>query len=77
MGVVIQTLHRGLGDVGAFAVCTSSSASCFDPAIYAIVGSAAMLAGVTRMTVSIVVIMIEVTSGMQYAVPVMTLHPTP
>jgi len=52
-------------------VCKASTATCIDPAIYAIVGSAAVLAGVTRMTVSLVVIMIEVTSGMQYVIPVM------
>ena len=35
------------------------------------VGAAAALGGVTRMTVSLVVIMFEVTGGMQYIVPFM------
>ena len=35
------------------------------------VGAAAALGGVTRMTVSLVVIMFEVTGGLQYIVPFM------
>jgi chloride channel 3/4/5 len=39
--------------------------------IYAIVGAAAVLGGVTRMTVCLVVIMFEVTGGLEYVLPVM------
>lgn len=35
------------------------------------VGAAAALAGVTRMTVALVVIMMEITNSMNYVVPVM------
>jgi chloride channel 3/4/5 len=35
------------------------------------VGAAAALAGVTRMTVSLAVIMLEITNSMNYVVPVM------
>ena len=45
--------------------------SCIIPGLYAMVGAAAALGGVTRMTVSLVVIMFEVTGGMQYIVPFM------
>ncbi|XP_064607560.1 H(+)/Cl(-) exchange transporter 4-like isoform X2 [Liolophura sinensis] len=41
------------------------------PGIYAMVGAAAALGGVTRMTVSLVVIMFELTGGLQYIVPMM------
>ena len=40
-----------------------------EPGIYAMVGSAAVLAGVSRMTVSLVVIMFELTGGLNYVVP--------
>ncbi|GJD06560.1 H(+)/Cl(-) exchange transporter 3 [Galdieria sulphuraria] len=47
------------------------STSCVSPAIYAVTGAAAMLGGVTRVSVSLVVIMIELTNGLHYLLPVM------
>ncbi|KAK7424975.1 chloride channel [Neonectria magnoliae] len=44
---------------------------CVTPGTYAIVGAAAALAGVTRMTVSIVVIMFELTGALTYVLPIM------
>ncbi|KAM5345491.1 hypothetical protein ACJ41O_011353 [Fusarium nematophilum] len=44
---------------------------CVTPGTYAIVGAAASLAGVTRMTVSIVVIMFELTGALTYVLPIM------
>eukprot|EP00050_Salpingoeca_kvevrii_P019513 m.86973 g.86973 ORF g.86973 m.86973 type:complete len:810 (-) comp8447_c0_seq3:105-2534(-) len=44
---------------------------CITPGLYAVVGAAAGLGGVTRMTVSLVVIMLELTQGLTYLVPIM------
>jgi chloride channel 3/4/5 len=41
------------------------------PGIYSMVGAAAVLGGVTRVTISLVVIMFELTSGLQLIVPFM------
>ena len=44
---------------------------CIIPGLYALIGAAACLAGVTRMTVSLVVIMFELTGAMTYSLPIM------
>ncbi|KAF4591586.1 Chloride channel, voltage gated [Ophiocordyceps camponoti-floridani] len=53
-----------------FASC-APDAPCITPGTYAIIGAAAALAGVTRMTVSIVVIMFELTGALTYVLPIM------
>jgi len=42
-----------------------------DPGTYALLGGAAMLGGITRMTISIVVIVMETTNNSTYAIPIM------
>lgn len=39
--------------------------------VYALIGAAAALGGVTRMTISLVVIMFELTGGLTYIMPIM------
>ncbi|XP_061164575.1 H(+)/Cl(-) exchange transporter 3-like isoform X1 [Saccostrea echinata] len=52
-------------------MCQSKRFCRINPGLYAMVGAAAALGGVTRMTVSLVVIMFELTGGLQYIVPLM------
>lgn len=42
-----------------------------EPGVYAMVGAGAMLAGVSRLTVSLVVVLFELTGGLTYVVPFM------
>merc|ERR1719191_2207494 len=42
-----------------------------EPGIYAMVGAGAVLAGVSRMTISLVVVLFELTGGLTYVVPFM------
>mmetsp|Transcript_35999 Transcript_35999/g.81294 ORF Transcript_35999/g.81294 Transcript_35999/m.81294 type:complete len:778 (+) Transcript_35999:86-2419(+) len=42
-----------------------------EPGIYAMVGAGAMLAGVSRLTVSLAVVLVELTGGLTYVVPFM------
>jgi len=46
-------------------------APCITPGVYALIGAAAALGGVTRMTISLVVIMFELTGGLTYVMPIM------
>ncbi|XP_057312951.1 H(+)/Cl(-) exchange transporter 4-like isoform X2 [Hydractinia symbiolongicarpus] len=52
-------------------VCVKTQGHCILPGLYAMIGAAATLGGVTRMTVSLVVIMFELTGGLTYIVPLM------
>lgn len=70
IGWLMLEWHRSVGDTFMFSVC-SGETLCVNPALYAVVGAAAVLGGVTRMTVSLAVIMFEVTGGLDIIVPIM------
>ena len=70
-GLALQLLQASLGDAGIFEDCRKST-ECITPGVYAMVGAAAVLSGVTRSTVSLVVIMLEITGGLEYVLPIMT-----
>jgi chloride channel 3/4/5 len=69
-GALMELVHRNFPSSWVFAVC-ESDVPCIIPGTYAIVGAASALAGVTRMTVSIVVIMFELTGALSYVLPIM------
>lgn len=70
IGTVVQTIQQGNPGSIFFANCEPDR-ECVTPGTYAIVGAAAALGGVTRMTVSIVVIMFELTGALTYVLPIM------
>ncbi|TQW00355.1 chloride channel protein 3, 4 [Cordyceps javanica] len=70
VGIVMEIWvdnHRGFF---LFQTCAPDT-PCITPGTYAIIGAAAALTGVTRMTVSIVVIMFELTGALTYVLPIM------
>ena len=64
-GVIIPSLDAG----AFFGRLLGQLISGISPGIFAMVGAAAFLAGVSRMTVSLVVIMFELTGEIEYIVP--------
>ncbi|KAJ3585574.1 hypothetical protein NHX12_014293 [Muraenolepis orangiensis] len=71
LGVAMEQLAYYNHDWVIFRGWCSPGADCITPGLYAMVGAAACLGGVTRMTVSLVVIMFELTGGLEYIVPLM------
>uniref|UniRef100_A0A6Q2YIQ1 Chloride channel protein n=1 Tax=Esox lucius TaxID=8010 RepID=A0A6Q2YIQ1_ESOLU len=71
LGIGMEQLAYYHHDWVIFRGWCSPGADCITPGLYAMVGAAACLGGVTRMTVSLVVIMFELTGGLEYIVPLM------
>ncbi|KAL3315962.1 H(+)/Cl(-) exchange transporter 3 [Cichlidogyrus casuarinus] len=72
LGVSIEQLVVHLADNPLVQrMCKKNSQPCINPGLYAMVGAAASLGGVTRMTISLVVIMLELTGGLTYIIPLM------
>ncbi|KAG0034888.1 hypothetical protein BGZ81_002295 [Podila clonocystis] len=71
VGLGVQWLIATYPEHQVFQVCEGDSMDCIIPGLYAMIGAAACLAGVTRMTVSLVVIMFELTGAMTYSLPIM------
>ncbi|GMK55767.1 hypothetical protein CspeluHIS016_0208230 [Cutaneotrichosporon spelunceum] len=71
VGVTLELFEFNHPNFPIFEACHAGAGPCIVPGIYAMVGAAATLAGVTRTTVSLAVIMFELTGTLNYVVPVM------
>ncbi|KAJ2700397.1 hypothetical protein H4218_002030 [Coemansia sp. IMI 209128] len=69
-GMVVQTLYEAHPTWRLFSAC-KPDVPCITPGVYALVGAASMLASTTRMTVTVVVIMFELTGALIYVLPIM------
>ncbi|KAF7537101.1 hypothetical protein G7054_g3975 [Neopestalotiopsis clavispora] len=70
VGIIMEIWQHNHPGFIAFSKC-EPDVPCITPGVYAIIGAAATLAGVTRMTVSIVVITFELTGALTYVLPIM------
>jgi chloride channel 3/4/5 len=70
IGIIMEIWVASYPSFLPFSSC-EPDVPCVTPGTYAIIGAAATLAGVTRMTVSIVVIMFELTGALTYVLPIM------
>lgn len=65
-----MTFSRAYPQSGIFMVC-DPDVPCITPGTYAFLGAAAALSGVMRITVTVVVIMFELTGALTYILPTM------
>ena len=71
VGLIVQYVQWTQPELPFFGWCRADDGACIVPGVYAMVGAAAALSGVTRTTVSLVVIMFELTGTLTYSIPVM------
>ncbi|KAK9473899.1 chloride channel [Dipodascopsis tothii] len=71
VGLAMEALQAARPDLFLFAGACHPDRPCVTAGIYAVVGAAAALGGVTRLTVSVVVIMFELTGALTYVLPIM------
>ncbi|KAL2872723.1 chloride channel protein [Aspergillus lucknowensis] len=70
LGTAFKIWQDAFPDFFLFGNC-EPDIPCVTPGLYAIIGAASALGGATRMTVSIVVIMFELTGALTYVIPIM------
>lgn len=72
VGLITQGLHHAYPKAWMFSSCPPEpTVPCVSPGFYAVIGASAMLGGVTRMTVSLVVILFELTGALSHVLPIM------
>ncbi|KAF9054444.1 Cl-channel protein [Panaeolus papilionaceus] len=72
VGLITQSLYRAYPTAWIFLSCPPDpSVRCISPGFYAVIGASAMLGGVTRMTISLVVILFELTGALSHVLPIM------
>lgn len=70
IGIMVQSLHEAFPDAAFFSACQPDQ-TCITPGTYAFLGAAAALSGIMHITVSVVVIMFELTGALTYILPTM------
>jgi chloride channel 3/4/5 len=70
VGIFVQHLHESFPESAFFSACEPDG-PCITPGTYAFLGAAAALSGIMHITVSVVVIMFELTGALTYILPTM------
>ena len=70
VGMMVQALHETYPDSRVFSGC-EPDVPCITPGTYAFLGAGAALSGIMHITVSVVVIMFELTGALTYILPTM------
>jgi chloride channel 3/4/5 len=70
VGIFVQAIHESFPNSPFFAGC-EPDVPCITPGTYAFLGAGAALSGIMHITVSVVVIMFELTGALTYILPTM------
>ena len=70
VGIIVQAMHEANPTNVFFSACKPDE-PCITPGTYAFLGAAAALSGIMHITVSVVVIMFELTGALTYILPTM------
>jgi chloride channel 3/4/5 len=76
VGIFVQHIHESFPNSAFFNACEPDG-PCITPGTYAFLGAAASLSGIMHISISVVVIMFEITGALTYILPTMVpiLHP--
>ncbi|GAB7361615.1 hypothetical protein MBLNU230_g1667t1 [Neophaeotheca triangularis] len=70
VGMLVQALHEKFPEAAFFSAC-QPEVPCITPGTYAFLGAGAALSGIMHITVTVVVIMFELTGALTYILPTM------
>jgi chloride channel 3/4/5 len=70
IGIIVQWLHESFPDAQFFSTC-QPDVPCITPGTYAFLGAAAALSGIMHLTISVTVIMFELTGALTFILPTM------
>lgn len=70
VGILVQALHESFPNSRFFSACEPDVA-CITPGTYAFLGAGAALSGIMHITISVTVIMFELTGALTYILPTM------
>lgn len=69
LGIIAQKIIESNEDSALFSTCSVNK--CIIPGTYAFLGAGAALSGITHLTVTVVIIMFELTGALRYIIPTM------
>lgn len=71
LGTLVEFFQFKFPQSSIFTSCSLNLVNCITPGSYAVVGALSFLSSVTKMSVSVVVILFELTGALNYVIPIM------
>lgn len=71
LGMVLSGIQEKWPELWLFSECSRTSGVCVDPGTFALIGAGALLSGVMHITITVVIVMFELTGALNYVIPIM------